>query len=66
MARLGFMKPPYCGPNMASGLQKLQVAKAKSGEGVRPSERRRLAEEREREQAGLTGGAYPGPQMASR
>ena len=36
--------------------QKMAVDRAKSGEGMRPSERRRLAEEREREQGG-----YPVP-----
>ncbi len=49
-------------------LQKLAVARAKSGEGVRPSERRRLAEEREQGAPG-TGGSvagYGGPQSSSK
>ena len=49
-------------------LQKLAVARAKSGEGVRPSERRRLAEERGEGAPGAGGSVagYGGPPSGSR
>ena len=45
---------------ICSCQQKMAIDRAKSGEGMRPSERRRIAEEREREQGGYpVQGGFP-------